>query len=128
MIAAHRDAGDRLLLTTATNRFLTEPIAAELGFDAHDLIATELEESGGMFTGANAGVLNMREGKVARLATWLAVNGLAATAMAEATFYSDSANDLPLLRAVGRAVAVDPDPRLRQEAERSGWPILALAR
>ena len=128
LVAQHRDAGDRILLTTATNCFLTEPIAAGLGIAEPDLIATELEEAGGVFTGANAGVLNMREGKVTRLASWLEMNGLAGTAIAEATFYSDSANDLPLLRAVGRAVAVDPDARLRREAGQSGWPILELPR
>ena len=128
LLATHREAGKRVLLTTATNRFLTEPIAAALGFATDELIATELAEADGVFTGANAGVLNMREGKVARLAAWLEANGLAATAFAEATFYSDSANDLPLLRAVGRAVAVDPDAALRREAEAKGWPVLALPR
>lgn len=128
LLATHRAAGERVLLTTATNRFLTETIAAALGFAADELIATELAEADGVFTGANAGVLNMREGKVARLAAWLAANGLAATAIAEATFYSDSANDLPLLRAVGRAVVVDPDAVLRREAEAKGWTVLALPR
>ena len=72
LVAGHRDAGERVLLTTATNRFLTEPIATALQFAEADLIATELEEADGVFTGANAGVLNMREGKVERLAAWLA--------------------------------------------------------
>ena len=128
LVVSHRDAGERLVLTTATNRFLTEPIAAVLGFAADALIATELAEADGVFTGANAGVLNMREGKVARLAAWLEACRLPVSALAEATFYSDSANDLPLLCAVGRAVAVDPDPRLRVEAARRGWPCLSLAR
>ena len=128
LVASHRDRGDRLLLTTATNRYLTVPIAGELGFAAADLIATELEQAGGRFTGANTGVLNMKEGKVARLSAWLEAAGWPVQATAEATFYSDSANDLPLLRAVGRAVAVDPDPVLRREAEAQGWPILALPR
>ena len=128
LVAGHRDAGERLVLTTATNRFLTEPIAAALGFAADALIATELAEANGVFTGANAGILNMREGKVARLAAWLEACRLPASALSEATFYSDSANDLPLLCAVGRAVAVDPDPRLRTEAARRGWPCLSLAR
>jgi HAD superfamily hydrolase (TIGR01490 family) len=128
LVAKHREAGDRVVLTTATNCFLTEPIAAVLAIAAPDLIATELEEAGGVFSGANAGVLNMREGKVTRLAAWLEMNGLAETSLAAATFYSDSANDLPLLRAVGRAVAVDPDTRLRREAEQAGWPILELRR
>jgi HAD superfamily hydrolase (TIGR01490 family) len=103
LVAGHRDAGERVLLTTATNRFLTEPIATALQIAEPDLIATELEEAEGVFTGANAGVLNMREGKVERLTAWLAARNLPASAIAESTFYSDSANDLPLLRAVGRA-------------------------
>ena len=128
LVAKHRDAGDRLVLTTATNRFLTEPIAPLLGIADADLIATGLEVSGGRFTGANAGVLNMREGKVLRLSAWLREQGIVGTALAEATFYSDSTNDLPLLRAVGHAVVVDPDDRLRQEAGRKGWPVLSLVR
>ena len=129
LVAAHRDAGERALLTTATNRFLTAPIAAALGFADDELVATELATADdGVFTGATAGLLNMRDGKVARLAAWLQARGLGEGAFAAATFYSDSANDLPLLRAVGRAVAVDPDPVLRREAEDKGWPILALPR
>ena len=129
LVARHRDAGERTLLTTATNRFLTAPIAASLGFADDELIATELAaHADGVFTGANAGVLNMREGKVQRLAAWLAEHGLGAEALAAATFYSDSANDLPLLRAVGRAVAVDPDAVLRREAAENGWTVLALPR
>jgi phosphoserine phosphatase len=117
-----------VLLTTATNRFLTEPIAADLGFASEDLIATELEELGGIFTGANAGILNMREGKLVRLRDWLEAAGIGPDAIEAATCYSDSANDLPLLRAVRRAVAVDPDPTLRREAQERGWAILALPR
>ena len=128
LAAGHREAGERVLLTTATNRFLTEPIATDLGFAPEELIATELEEADGVFTGANTGVLNMREGKVERLAAWLEARQLPRSVIGRATFYSDSANDLPLLAAVGRAVAVDPDPRLRDEAVRRGWTVLALER
>ena len=128
LVAKHRAAGDRVVLTTATNRFLTEPIAPLLDIVDTDLIATGLEERGGRFTGANAGVLNMREGKVHRLVKWLRERGCDESALAGATFYSDSANDLPLLHAVGHAVAVDPDARLRQEAEEQGWPVLILPR
>jgi HAD superfamily hydrolase (TIGR01490 family) len=128
LLAAHRAAGDGLVLTTATNRFLAEPIARLLEIPAANLIATELEEEAGRFTGGNRGVLNMREGKVVRLRAWLAAQGLPETALAAATFYSDSSNDLPLLRAVGRAVVVDPDERLRAEADRVGWPVLRLPR
>jgi HAD superfamily hydrolase (TIGR01490 family) len=128
LVATHRAAGDRAVLTTATNRFLTAPIAEALAFEANDLIATELEIEGDRFTGRNRGVLNMRDGKVERLHGWLATESVAADALSDAVFYSDSANDLPLLRAVGHAVAVDPDARLRVEAERAGWTILELAR
>ncbi|MBV9891801.1 MAG: HAD-IB family hydrolase, partial [Rhizobacter sp.] len=126
LIAHHRDAGDRLVLTTATNRFLTTPIAALLGID--ELIATELDvAANGEFSGRTAGLVNMQAGKVARIAAWLDENGLPRTAIAGATFYSDSINDLPLLEAVGTPVVVDPDDRLRGEAARRGWRIVRLA-
>jgi HAD superfamily hydrolase (TIGR01490 family) len=129
LVAAHRAVGDELVLTTATNRFLAEPIARLLEIPASNLIATELEEEeGGRFTGGNRDVLNMGAGKVVRLQAWLAAQGRPETALAAATFYSDSSHDLPLLRAVGRAVVVDPDARLRAEAERVGWPVLRLPR
>ena len=128
LVASHRDAADRLVLTTATNRFLAAPIAALLAIDEKDLIATELEIDGGRFTGRNTGVLNMREGKVTRLRAWLAAEAIAEAALAGAVFYSDSMNDLPLLRAVGRPIVVDPDARLGAEARHAGWAILLLAR
>lgn len=128
LVDTHRDAGDTLVLTTATNRFLTEPIADLLGIG--ELIATELEigNERSVFTGRNAGVLNMREGKVARLHAWLSSRGTEPSSLDAATFYSDSLNDLPLLRAVGHPVAVDPDARLLAEAAARGWPVLTLAR
>ena len=126
LVAGHREAADRLVLTTATNRFLTEPIAALLGIEA--LIASELEVEGGGFTGRNHGVLNMREGKVERLRAWLGSKSGATRSLAAATFYSDSINDLPLLSAVGRPVAVDPDDRLLAEARARGWQVVTLAR
>jgi HAD superfamily hydrolase (TIGR01490 family) len=126
LVARHRDAGDRLVLTTATNRFLTAPIAASLGIET--LIATELDlAAGGEFSGRTAGVVNMRTGKLVRLRAWLGENGESGSALAEATCYSDSINDLPLLEAVGSPVVVDPDPRLHDEAKRRGWPVLRLA-
>ena len=119
-----------MLLTTATNRFLTLPIAERLAVARDNLIATELEiDEDGRFTGRNSGVLNIREGKVERLYAWLQEARIDVVAALEgAVFYSDSANDLPLLRAVGRAVTVDPDARLRGEAARCGWEVLELAR
>jgi len=126
LVAEHRAAGDRLVLTTATSRFLAEPIAALLGIA--DLIATELDVAAtGAFSGRTAGVINMRAGKVVRLAAWLEAQRAPATSLGEAIFYSDSINDLPLLEAVGTPVAVDPDPRLRDEAARRGWCVLGLA-
>ena len=125
LVGRHRDAGDRLILTTATNRFLTEPIAARLGIA--DLIATDLEVgAAGEFTGRLAGTVNMREGKVVRLAAWLAAQGRGDSSLAAATCYSDSINDLPILCAVGHAVVVDPDARLRAEALRRRWPVISL--
>ena len=125
LVAARRAAGDRLVLTTATNRFLTAPIAALLGIA--DLIATDLEVAAtGEFTGRTAGIVNMREGKVTRLTRWLRDERLAASSLATAAFYSDSINDLPLLCAVGTPVVVDPDSRLQTEAARRGWPVISL--
>ena len=125
LVARHRADGDRLVLTTATNRFLTAPIAALLGIA--DLVATDLEVAAtGEFTGRTTGLVNMRDGKVARLARWLGDEGLAPSSLATATFYSDSINDLPLLGVVGTPVVVDPDTRLRAEASRRGWPVISL--
>ena len=125
LVARHRAGGDRLVLTTATNRFLTAPIAARLGIA--DLVATDLEVSAaGEFTGRTTGVVNMREGKVTRLAAWLTREGLSASSLAAATLYSDSINDLALLSAVGTPVVVDPDARLHAEALRRGWPVISL--
>jgi len=124
LVQRHRSAGELVVLTTATNRFITEPTAALLGF-AH-LIATECETGAdGRFTGRVAGTLNMREGKVTRLHEWLGAQGIALQDC-ESTFYSDSINDLPLLLAVRRPVAVNPDSRLAAEAAERGWPVLGL--
>jgi len=124
LVAQHRDAGDRLVLTTATCRFLSEPSALHLGFA--QLIATECETAAdGRFTGRSRGVLNMREGKLQRLQHWLSEQQRV-LADCESTLYSDSINDLPLLSAVTHAVAVNPDPRLAAVAAERGWPVLRL--
>ena len=126
LVARHRDAGERLVLTTATNRFLAAPIAASLGIA--ELIATELEvAANGDFSGRTTGVVNMRGGKVARIAAWLGAQRLPPSVLADAIFYSDSVNDLPLLEAVGTPVVVDPDARLREEGARRGWRVVSLA-
>ena len=116
--------GDLRAVITATNSFVTEPIARELGID--NLIATEPEQVSGEFTGAVRGVPCFREGKVARLEDWLASRGTALERFAESWFYSDSLNDLPLLERVTHPVAVDPDDTLRMHAAKHGWPIISL--
>lgn len=126
LLGSHREQGDLLVLTTATNRFITEPTAAHLGLS--HLIATDAELLGGRFSGSVEGTLNMREGKVTRLRAWLADQGLPPSLLGDACFYSDSANDLPLLRLVREPVAVDPDERLLAEATAAGWPVLRLRR
>ncbi|MDO9322138.1 MAG: HAD family phosphatase [Pseudomonas sp.] len=121
LLAEHREAGDQLLIITATNRFVTGPIAARLGVDT--LLATECEMHGGRYSGRTTDVPCFKEGKVTRLSRWLAETGMS---LEGSCFYSDSMNDLPLLEQVSRPVAVDPDPRLQAEAERRGWPIISL--
>jgi HAD superfamily hydrolase (TIGR01490 family) len=126
LVEWHRTRGHRLVLTTATNRVLTELTAQHLQID--DLIATEVQLLDGRCTGKTTGTLNMREGKVERLRMWLRDKGYPPETLKDATFYSDSSNDLPLLRAVGEPVAVDPDPHLREQALAFGWAIRELAR
>jgi len=126
LVESHRARGDVLVLTTATNRVLTALTAAHLRID--ELLATEVEVVDGRCTGRTHGVLNMRDGKVTRLHGWLRERGWPVQTLAEASAYSDSINDLPLLRAVGQPIAVDPDPRLRAQAADAGWPILELQR
>ncbi len=126
LLANHRAQGHRLVLTTATNRLIAEKTAAALAIP--HLIATEVEQVDGLYTGRLDGTPNMREGKVERLQVWLAAQGLGADRLAKAWFYSDSTNDLPLLSAVGHPVAVDPDARLLAHAQAQGWPVLQLRR
>jgi HAD superfamily hydrolase (TIGR01490 family) len=121
LLAEHREAGDKLLIITATNRFVTAPIAARLGVDT--LLATECEMADGRYTGRTTDVPCFKEGKVTRLKRWLGETGLS---LADSSFYSDSLNDLPLLEQVTRPFAVDPDPKLRAEAEKRGWPVISL--
>ncbi|AVO50300.1 HAD-IB family hydrolase [Melaminivora suipulveris] len=124
LLARHRDAGDELLIITATNEFVTRPIARALGVE--HLLAVELERgASGWYSGAIRGVPSMREGKVQRMSEWLAARGLA-WADVDSTFYSDSFNDVPLLERVDHPVATNPDARLRALATERGWPILEL--
>lgn len=121
-----RDAGETIVLTTATNRVVSELTARDLGVDHY--LCTELELMDGRFTGRTCGVLNMRAGKVERLRAWLDSLGAPARLLREATFYTDSINDLALLSVVRRPVVVDPDPRLESRALRMGWSVLRLNR
>lgn len=124
LVERHRAAGDRLAIVTATNEFVTRPIADALGF--RELIAVELErDAGGRYTGAIRGVPSSREGKVARVEAWLAGQGLGWDDC-DVTFYSDSINDRPLLEKVAHPVATNPDDALRALARDRGWRILDL--
>lgn len=124
LVARHRTAGDMCIIITATNSFVTSPIAREFGVE--HLIATEPEEKDGEFTGRVYGVPCFREGKITRLESWLTQHGWGWNSFADSFFYSDSLNDLPLLAKVNNPVAVDPDATLRKHAEQHGWRILTL--
>ena len=118
----HQDAGHTVVLTTATNRVITELTAQHLGIE--HLIATECEVGAdGCLTGRVAGTPNMRDGKVTRLQAWLNERGNSLDGL-DSIAYSDSINDAPLLSAARRAVAVDPDPRLAALAAEGGWEVL----
>ncbi|MFL0803795.1 MAG: HAD-IB family hydrolase [Agarilytica sp.] len=121
LIDKHRKQGHTLLIITATNRFITEPIAEWL--EIPHLLATEPEIVDEHFTGNIVGAPCFQEGKVTRLNEWLAHQNLN---MEESFFYSDSINDLPLLEQVSYPHAVDPDEKLRKHAEKLAWPILSL--
>ena len=123
LVRSHQDAGDLVVMTTATNRFITELTAAYFAID--HLIATEPEYRDGMFSGATTGVLNMRAGKVTRLRAWLAARGNSLSQFVS-TGYSDSINDLPLLEAVDVPVVVNADARLAELAAERGWKALSL--
>ncbi len=121
LIRQHRDAGDRVVIITATNRFITAPIAQRLGVDT--LLATECEMQDGRYTGRCTDVPCFQDGKVTRLERWLEENR---QSLEGSYFYSDSRNDMPLLSRVSHPVAVDPDPILREEALKRGWPVISL--
>ena len=124
LVEQHRRRGERLVMVTATNEFVTRPIAEAFGMDV--LLAVELErDAHGHFTGEIAGVPSLREGKVTRVQQWLATQGTS-LAEVEATFYSDSLNDLPLLEQVQHPVVTNGSAALRQTALARGWRILDL--
>jgi len=118
-IETHREAGDLLVIISASSRHLVEPIAVALGIP--HVIAVEPEVVDGCYTGATTGVLSYRSGKVTRLQQWKQRQGLGEI---DTTFYSDSRNDVPLLNAVDRPVAVNPDPVLAEVAAMEGWQRL----
>lgn len=121
LIADHRQQGDTLLIITATNSFITAPIAQKLGIP--HLIATEAEMSEGRYTGNVAGTPSYQHGKVERLQDWLNAQN---QTLAGSYFYSDSHNDLPLLNMVEHPIAVDSDPKLLAIAKQYGWKTISL--
>ncbi|APR65450.1 MAG: HAD family hydrolase [Thalassolituus sp.] len=121
LIEKHRAAGDVLLIITATNGFVTYPIAARL--DIEHIIAPHPEVVDGRYTGKTVGIPSFQGGKVTRLNDWIAEHQ---HSLEGSYFYSDSHNDLPLLRIVDHPVAVDPDDTLKAAAEAAGWPIISL--
>jgi HAD superfamily hydrolase (TIGR01490 family) len=124
LVGKHRSQGDTLVMVTATNEFVTKPIAQAFGMDV--LLAVELvRDDTGFFTGEIAGVPTLREGKVTRVQQWLAEQGFAWEDV-QATFYSDSMNDLPLLEKVQHPVVTNGSPALKQIARERGWRILDL--
>lgn len=119
-----RHAGDTRVIVTATNSFVTAPIAHYLGVE--HLIATEPEQVGGEFTGKVSGLPSFKDGKVTRLEQWLTGQGENLATVTESWFYSDSLNDLPLLARVRHPVAVDPDATLLAHAQAAGWAVISL--
>jgi HAD superfamily hydrolase (TIGR01490 family) len=121
LLERHRADGDTLLIITATNTFITAPIAERL--NVPNLLATEIECIDGRYTGRALGTPCFQHGKVERLRVWLADTG---HDLADSWFYTDSRNDLPLLHQVAHPVAVDPDEALARHATAHGWPIISL--
>ena len=126
LIESHQIRGDTCIIITATNDFITAPIAKELGVDI--LIATQLETIAGKLTGKIQGEPCYQEGKVKKLALWMqqADSRGHHFDLSSAVFYTDSINDLPLLKQVSEPVAVDPDDSLRKEAQARQWKVISL--
>jgi len=121
LVENHRSRGDELLIITATNHFITRPIATALGID--ELLACDGEIVDGIYTGEPEGIPSFGAGKVTRLKMWLRDRD---TSLEGAYFYSDSQNDLPLLEIVDKPIAVDPDDTLLARAREAGWPVISL--
>lgn len=124
LVHRHRSKGDTLLVITATNRFVVEPIVNRYGID--NLLASEPERNHSGYTGSVIGIPCFQNGKVARLEQWLAQSNNAHLKQEDMYFYSDSANDMPLLERATHPVAVDPDTRLNEAAKARGWPVISL--
>jgi HAD superfamily hydrolase (TIGR01490 family) len=124
LVEQHLSDGDLCAVVTATNSFVTAPVAREFGIQ--HLVATEPERIDGRFTGRVAGTPCFREGKVARVEGWLAGLGHSLAGFGRSSFYSDSHNDLALLERVTHPVAVDPDPKLAAVARARGWAAVSL--
>ena len=124
LVKKHHEEGDLLVVITATNSFITKPIATLFGID--NLIGTDPEEKDGEFTGKVSGLPSFKEGKVTRLEAWLKSNNLSFADFQKSYFYSDSHNDLPLMQKVTHPVAVDSDDILTEYAKSRGWPQISL--
>jgi len=124
LVEKHKANGDVMLIITATNSFVTNPIAKAFGID--DLVGTTPEEVDGEFTGRVTGTPSFQQGKVTRLHEWLAERGQTLSDFETTWFYSDSHNDLPLMKLVDKPIAVDPDPVLKAYADEQGWPVISL--
>lgn len=121
LIEEHRQRGDTLLVITATNRFVTQPIVKEFGIE--NLLAIEVEQIDGRYTGKSVGVPSFKEGKVTRLKNWLSESG---QSLEGSVFYSDSHNDIPLLDLVETPVVVDGDAQLLEHAAKNNWQCISL--
>jgi HAD superfamily hydrolase (TIGR01490 family) len=126
ILGKHVNQGHTLLIVTATNRFVTSPIAGALGVHDTQLIATEPEFANGTFTGKWLGTPSFKEGKISRVNEWLAQRGLTLNDFEESWFYSDSVNDIPLMSAVTHPVACNPSKALEAHAVAHGWRIVRL--
>jgi len=124
LVKEHQEAGDLIIVITATNSFITKPIAALFGIE--NLIGTDPEEKEGEFTGKVSGLPSFKEGKVTRLEAWLKSKNLSLASFEKSYFYSDSHNDLPLMEKVTHPVAVDSDDILSEYATSKGWPQISL--
>ena len=124
LVRKHREEGDLLIVITATNSFITKPIAALFGIE--NLIGTDPEEKEGEFTGKVSGLPSFKEGKVTRLEAWLKNKNLLLADFKKSYFYSDSHNDLPLMQKVTHPIAVDADDILTEYAKSKGWPLISL--